>query len=146
MGECKPSHADADDMGPEQMRGALRELVGDMYASSSRGPRDALFRIWSKFHDKWFGPDVNVLPITKEKLLKVSSLFKTGGYRTVKNYLSRVKEHHISAGYNWNDRLDLISTKSARSVLRGFGGAHRSEAVELTSTIEALQDTIDPIP
>ena len=89
-GRSQPSHADADDLCPDQMRGALKDLVDDMYASSSRAPRDALLRTWPKFHRQWYGPEVDVLPITEDKLLKVSSIFKKGGYKSVKNYLSQI--------------------------------------------------------
>lgn len=43
-GPSQPSHGEAGDLQPDQMRGALRELVNDMYASSSRAPRDALLK------------------------------------------------------------------------------------------------------
>ena len=144
-GRSQPSHADADDLCPDQMRGALKDLVDDMYASSSRAPRDALLRTWSKFHRQWYGPEVDVLPITEDKLLKVSSLFKKGGYKSVKNYLSRIKEHHITSGYVWGDRLDIFSKKCARSVLRGLGGSQRSEPFDLLAVSEVLGDTTDPL-
>eukprot|EP00435_Cladocopium_sp_Y103_P051493 s2113_g16.t1 len=80
------------------------------------------------------------LPITEDKLLKISALFKAGGYKSVKNYLSRIKEFHITSGFDWNDRLDIISKKCARSALRGLGGAHRSEAFDLVAVCERLQD------
>ena len=144
-GEAQPSHADGDSLQPDQMRGTLKELVDDMYAISSRAPRDALLRTWSKFHHQWFGDGIQVLPVTEEKLLKVSSLFKKGGYKSVKNYLSRIKEHHITSGFEWNDRLDLMSKKCTRSVLRGLGGAHRSEAFDLLSVLEGLKLSAEPL-
>eukprot|EP00435_Cladocopium_sp_Y103_P056907 s446_g19.t1 len=127
------------------MRGALNELFTDMYASSSRAPRDALLNTWNRFHLKWFGESVEVLPTTEDKLFKVSSLFKRGGYKSVKNYLSRIKEHHITSGYDWPERLDVISKKCARSVLRGLGGAQRLEPFDLMSLLERLQGSTDPL-
>lgn len=144
-GEAQPSHADAESMPPDQMRGALKELVDDMYAVSSRAPREALLRTWCKFHQQWFGHGIPVLPVTEEKLLKISSLFKKGGYKSVKNYLSRIKEHHITSGFEWNDRLDLMSKKCARSVLRGLGGARRSEAFDLETVLEGIKLSVEPL-
>eukprot|EP00435_Cladocopium_sp_Y103_P026632 s1576_g6.t1 len=141
----QPCHGEADELAPEQMRGALSNLIDDMYASSSRAPRDALLKTWTRFHHKWFGEQMAVLPITEDKLLKVSALFKAGGYKSVKNYLSRIKEYHITSGFDWNDRLDIISKKCARSALRGLGGAHRSEAFDLVAVCERLQDSKGPL-
>eukprot|EP00435_Cladocopium_sp_Y103_P018803 s4904_g4.t1 len=144
VGGAKPCHAD-DELTPNQLRGALDELVSDMYASSSRAPRDALLNTWKKFHAKWFGNDSEILPITEEKLLKVSYLFKQGGYKSVKNYLSRIKEYHITSGYDWSDRLDVILKKCARSVLRGLGGAHRSEPFELLAIVNKFMHETEPL-
>lgn len=142
-GRSQPSHVDADNLRPEEMRGALKDLHDDMYARSSRAPRDALLKTWSKFHCKWFGPEIEVLPITEDKILKVASLFKKGGYKSVKNYFSRIKEYHITSGYDWTDRLDLISKKCARSVLRGLGGPQRSEPFDLLAVARALSTSVD---
>eukprot|EP00435_Cladocopium_sp_Y103_P050888 s1251_g15.t1 len=144
-GALQPSHVDASDLSPVEMRGALQELVNDMYASSSRAPRDALLKTWTKFHYKWFDQSTEVLPITEEKLLKISSLFKKGGYKSVKNYLSRIKEHHVTSGFDWNERLDIVSRKCSRSVLRGLGGAHRSEAFDLQAVSEGLTFSEDAL-
>lgn len=88
----RPSNADVD-LCPDQMRSAWNDLCSDMYASSSRAPRDARLKTWIKFHQKWFGDEVGVLPITEDKLVKVSSLFKRGGYKCVKNYTSHVSKN-----------------------------------------------------
>ena len=63
----------------------------------------------------------------------------------MKNYLSRIKEFHITSGYDWSDRLDLIPKKCARSVLRGLGAAHRSEPFDLLGTFDRLKGTVEPL-
>ena len=40
--------------------------------------------------------------------MKVSALFKLGGYRSYKNYISRIKDLHITSGFLWHSGLDLI--------------------------------------
>lgn len=57
----------------------LRSLENDMYAATSRGPRDAQCQTWGKFHCWCFGKDVPVLPLTEEKIKAISSLFQVGG-------------------------------------------------------------------
>ena len=58
---------------------ALRDLERDMYARTSAGPREALLATWERFHKLWYGEEVPVLPLTEEKLLRVTSLFKLVG-------------------------------------------------------------------
>ena len=55
--------------------------------------------VWRKFHCWWFGSDIPVLPLAVEKIKAISSLFKVGGYKSYRNYLSRIKEEHLRAGY-----------------------------------------------
>ena len=63
----------------------------------------------------------------------------------MKNYLPGIKEHHITSGFDWNDRVDLIAKKCARSVLRGLGGAHRSEPFDLIAVSETLKLSAEPL-
>ena len=130
---------------PAQMRGALDELMQDVYAASSRAPRDALLNTWAKFHEKWFGSNVELLPLTEDKILKISSLFKKGGYKSVKNYFSRVKDRHITNGHEWSEKLDLVMKKCARSVLRGLGGAHRSDQFNFMEVVETTKRVVNPL-
>ena len=130
---------------PELKRQALDDLMNDMYAATSRAPRDALLRTWYKFHNVWFGDSEPVLPVTEDKILKVSSLFKKGGYKSVKNYFSRIKDHHVTSGFCWDDRLELMAKKCTRSVLRGLGGAQRSEAFDYETVVEHIKDEINSL-
>ena len=98
-------------MVPSLKRQALADLDRDMYASTSRAPRDALLQTWEKFHLMWYGPGVPSIPLDEAKLLHVSSLFKAGGYKSFRNYLSRIKERHIMEGHQWSDRLSLIAAR-----------------------------------
>ena len=123
----------------ETLHRAMGSLVDDMFASSSRAPRDALLNTWTSFHEKWFN-NSDIIPLTPEKILGVSSLFKLGRYKSFKNYMSRIKDHHISAGHSWSDKLDLVSRKCTRSVLRGLAPSHRSEQFDLMKVMNALKD------
>ena len=101
----------------ETLHRAMGSLVDDMFASSSRAPRDAPLNTWTSFHEKWFN-NSGIIPLTPEKILGVSSLFKLGRYKSFKNYMSRIKDHHISAGHSWSDKLYLVSRKCTRSTDR----------------------------
>ena len=125
-------------MVPSLKRQALADLDRDMYASTSRAPRDALLQTWDKFHLMWYGPGVPSIPLDEAKLLHVSSLFKAGGYKSFRNYLSRIKERHIMEGHQWSDRLSLIAARCARSVLRGLAGQTRSDAFDWKKVFERM--------
>lgn len=72
----------------------------------------------------------------------MSSLFKAGGYKSLKNYLSRAKDHHISLGYPWFDNLARTTQKCSRSVLRGLASAGRSEAFDLLAIAQTLDENM----
>ena len=118
---------------------AVMDLERDMYAKTSSGPREALLATWEKFHCLWYGEDLPVIPLTEEKLVHVTSLFKAGGYKSYKNYLSRIKDAHVMAGYPWTDILQRVAQKCSRSALRGLAGPIRSDAFELLRAYDAAK-------
>lgn len=122
---------------PKAVDDAMANFRNDYYASSSRKPRDALVQTWTKFHKHWFGND-QIVPVTTESLEKVSCLFKIGGYKSYKNYVSRIKELHIESGFVWSQPLQNMARRCTRSVLRGLGGPCRSEAFDLDNVVSYL--------
>ena len=112
-------------------RDALDALVNDFYASSSQAPRTSQLKTWERYHATWYGDQVPVWPLSEQSLVRVSALFKLGGYKSFKNYLSRAKDHHISLGFEWSDKLDAVARKCSRSVLRGLAGSTRSMDFDL---------------
>lgn len=121
------------------------ELEEDMYALTSKAPRDARLVTWQKFHCWWYGEAVPMLPLTTDKICKVSALFKAGGYKSYKNYISTAKDLHIAEGYAWSDQLWRITQKCAKSVLRGLGGPVRSEQFDLLQVIRYLEHHSGPL-
>ena len=65
-------------------------------------------------------------------------MFKSGGYKSYKNHLSRAKDHHLQLGYQWTEALNRTSQKCARLVLRGLAGASRPEAFDLKAVVSCL--------
>ena len=139
---------DLQAMATEQGRqDALRSLVDEMYAATSRRPREAQLATWIRFHAAWFGdlpgdPFQGAFPLDQDKILRVSALFKASGYNSYKNYLSRAKDQHLALGYTWNDLLTRISQKCTRSVLRGLSGRVRSEAFDFLKVVSALSQPL----
>ena len=58
----------------------LDDLVKDFYATSSQAPRMSQLKTWEKYHKTWFGDQSEVWPLTEQSLIRVSALFKLGGY------------------------------------------------------------------
>ena len=108
----------------------MAALEEDMYAATSRKPRDSRLQTWTKFHGNVMG-ESPVVPLSTEALLRISALFKVGRYKSFPGYLARAKELHISEGYTWTQQLDRLAKCCSRSVLRGLSGdADRSEPID----------------
>ena len=123
----------------DNKQSALEKLVDDMYASTSKKPRDALLNTWVKLHTAWFGETGEPpFPLDEAKIVRVSALFKNGGYKSYKNYLSRAKDRRLQLGYQWSENLNRKAQKCTRSVIRGLAGATRSEAFDLIAVHQAL--------
>ena len=125
-------------MDPRLRTLAENELEEDMFALTSKAPREARLVTWQKFHQWWFGDNIPMLPLTTDKICKVSALFKAGGYKSYKNYISTAKDQHIAEGYEWSDQLWRITQKCTKSVLRGLAGPTRSEQFDLVGVIKYL--------
>ena len=61
------------------------------------------------------------VPYRVLRSMRVSSLCKLGGYRSLKKHLSCAKDHHVTLVYAGRN-----SRKCSRSVLRGLAGSTRS--------------------
>jgi hypothetical protein len=77
---------------------ALQELYRDMGAASSKASSASLWSTWVRFHQEWFGPGVEAVPLTQEKVFAVAACFKKGGCKSFPSYLAKAKEQHIFAG------------------------------------------------
>jgi hypothetical protein len=120
----------------------LEQLQRDVTASSARGCKESHIGTWQSMHSEWFGPAVPFLPLTTERLSAVASLFKARGYRSFGNYLSAVKQAHVTAGFQWTQQLDLSGRQCSTSVGRGLGPPRQSAAVDLVR-LQALDTDND---
>lgn len=83
----------------------------------------------------------HAFPVDEHKLVRVASLFKAGGHRSFKNYLSRAKDQRLALGYEWTETLHRVSQRCTCSVLRGLAGKSRSEAFNFLEVHKALTTT-----
>lgn len=143
--------AESGAINPETKQQSLNQLLDDMYAGTSKKPRDALLKTWVRLHESWFGCDGDPpFPLDEVKILRVSALFKKGHYKSYKNYASRAKDFHISMGYEWTESLNRTIQKCSRAVLRGLAGPSRSEPFDFPEAVSFLEshtiDTVDGGP
>ena len=97
------------------------------HAASAQAPRDSLLCTWCKILREWHGEDTQVVPVQPEDIIIiVGAVMKKKGYRSFPNYVSRVKELHIRAGFDWSQRHALEVTEISRSVTRGAGPPRQS--------------------
>ena len=81
------------ELGTKEDREKWRKiLLNDMYARSSRAPRETLWQTWCEAA-KWFG--LPELPLTYELVIACATFFKAGKYRSATLYFSRARQEHV---------------------------------------------------
>ena len=120
---------------------AMEELERDMHAQSSQASRSSCWKTWCEFHWTAFGNGVPVLPLTQEKLLLISAMFKAGLYHSFSNYLARAKEQRVLEGHSWSQDLDRLAKNCRRSVARGLSPKKRSEPFDFDQVM-GLSDRV----
>ena len=83
---------------------------------------------------------VDVLPLVPAKVYAICAMFRAGGYRSVENYLSKIKDLHIEKGFDWTVCLERAFRKSKRAVCRGIEPARQSAALDLDATFKVLEN------
>ena len=75
---------------------ALEKIDSDVMANPARGFQATVLHTWQEFNSSWFQDPCEAFPLTPDKLRCVGAMFKKGGYRSCKNYLSVSKD--VQAG------------------------------------------------
>ena len=88
----------------------------------------------------WFGEAVAPLPLTREKILGTAAAFKAGRYRSYGAYAAKAREHHILAGFPWEEILTLTIRKTTLSVTRGLGLARQAAPFDLDKALAVWRD------
>ena len=105
------------------------DLENDMYAQSSKKPREALWKTWCIMASAWNLPPV---PLTEELILKVGASFKAGQYRSPQNYFSRAIQEHLGlTKANPSYFLQQLIKNTTRSIVRGMGPTPFKDSFEI---------------
>ena len=105
------------------------DLENDMYAQSSKKPREALWKTWCTMASAWNLPPV---PLTEELVLKVGASFKAGQYRSPQNYFCRaIQEHRSLTKANPSYFLQQLIKNTTRSIVRGMGPTPFKDSFEI---------------
>ena len=114
----------------EASRHAIAELDGDVYAQSSRRPRNSRWATLQKLA-RGAVPAFEVLPLTRAKVRLLGAAFKAGGYRSGGEYLKVAKSKHLQSGHHWDTVLQAVLADTNRSLARGLGAVERAADFDL---------------
>ena len=117
----------------------LDELMADVNANSAAGSKESHLRTWTTYHKLWFGDADEVFPLSVAKILCVAAIFKKARYRSFPNYLSTVRQEHISRGFDITQQIDQASRWASKSVTRGIGPSRQSASISITK-VSKLHD------
>ena len=111
-----------------------RILLNDMYARSSRAPRETLWQTWCEAA-KWFG--LPELPLTYDLVIACATFFKAGKYRSATLYFSRARQEHVE----WTKtevppNVLLAMSKAVRSIERGMGATVLKDCFQMQDLIK----------
>ena len=97
----------------------IARLEDDMYAQSSKKPREALWKTWCSMAAAW---DLQPVPLTEELVIKVGASFKAGHYKSPQNYFSRaLQEHRQMTKQHPTPFVQALIKNVIRSITRGAG-------------------------
>jgi hypothetical protein len=128
----------------EALATADTEYERDFRAASSAAPSDSLLKTWTELHVKRLGKEVPVLPLTPDKIHKVGSLLKAGGYRSAANYFSRIKDAHVESLAPWTEALSQAIHKATQSTTRGMGPSRQTSDLDLVE-VSNLELSDEPL-
>lgn len=107
--------------GRGQRDAALELLRRDYTSSSAKGPAASVLKTWEIMRKRMHDPGTPTYPLTPEKIARVAAAFKSCGYRSFSNYMSKAKERHIDMVGAWGVDLNMDARRSCRSVTGGIG-------------------------
>ena len=107
----------------------IARLEDDMYAQSSKKPREALWKTWCSMASAWNLPPV---PLTEELVVKVGASFKAGHYKSPQNYFSRaLQEHRQLTKQHPTPFVQSLIKNVIRSITRGTGPTAFKDSFEV---------------
>ena len=118
----------------------------DVRAVSATSTSESLWHTWAFYHQRWFGANEPVLPITVQSVQAVVAQMKDQEYASIANYISIAKDKHIGHGHTWNEFLSREARRGTRSGTRGRGAAKQDEELDLDAafTLDIGSDPLVP--
>ena len=116
---------------PENRENTLHRYQQDVWANSSRASQDARLRTLEAVAAAW---GISLAPVSKDVVKKIAAALKMGGYRSVRQYFSRLCRLHVElTNSELSAEAELELKDAVRSVERGMGGAALKDSFELES-------------
>ena len=107
----------------------IARLEDDMYAQSSKKPREALWKTWCSMAAAW---NLQPVPLTEELVIKVGASFKAGHYKSPQNYFSRaLQEHRQLTKQHPTPFVQSLIKNVIRSITRGTGPTAFKDSFEV---------------
>ena len=114
---------------PENRQKARDEMMQDIFARSSQGPRESKWNTWCLIAEAW-GHEPT--PITRELAIDMASAFKKGQYRSARQYFHRAKEEHVEVTHNEVPaHIERLISQVTRSTERGIGPANFKDSFQV---------------
>ena len=111
---------------------ALRKLDSDVYANSSRAPRDSLWATWVFVAKAWGIPPV---PVTEDTIRRVAAGLKAGGYRVPEQYFSRKNIYE-----EWGHPLMQRQSRPSGATTSTASGAKQEHLRQVGAPIDAAAE------
>lgn len=127
------------DLSAEDRETVYADYEFDKHAASAQVSRESLVTTWERLLHKWHGEEVPAVPVEPADIGYVGALMKARGYRSFANYVSRMKELHVKAGFYWSPLHELEAKQGTRSVTRGQGPARQSAPLSVPGAAVLLE-------
>ena len=106
------------------MRAARRKFRASVFAPSSKAGRAARLRTVRRLLKRMALP---FLPVTPDKMERLTAALMAAKYRSTMAYLARWKEEHVHADHAWNDLLVATWRDCKRAAERGLGPPRQAD-------------------
>eukprot|EP00438_Fugacium_kawagutii_P036446 Skav213607 [mRNA] locus=scaffold1971:102312:108618:+ [translate_table: standard] len=120
-------HAVAIAQDQEEMEKAVDVFKEACYAPQTVSTKSSLRNTWNTISQQL---GLEPLPLTPEKVVKVSAVLCASGLRSTYSYLCEMRQWHIRSGFQWTNELDLCAKDTKRAATRGLGPPTKAEEIQ----------------
>ena len=114
---------------PENRDVTMANYKKDIWANSARASQGSRLRTLEALASAW---PVNLTPVTEDVVHKIATGLKAGGYRSARQYISRLRRAHVEATRTaLSAEAELAMKDAIRSIERGIGGTPLKDSIQL---------------